>query len=201
MDETYLARGRIPEHAAGEADRLLARPAEFAGTLIGRSGLTCWRDWYRQVLTPHDGLIASGHPRIAKALARTQSASSLRVLLRDPIRFAWKYALGWRQPDEAEEPVSLDALTFGNLVHEVLREAVDALESDGGFAVARLPHIEAAIDAAVTVVARRWEAEAPVPPRITWDNARRRAREMALRALRACLKVLVDNRRQPGAAF
>src|SRR5262249_29905267 len=124
MGETYLGRGRVPEHAASGADRLLARPSEFAVTPIGRSGLTGWRDWYRPVLTAHDGLLGAGHPRIVKALARTQSASSLKVLLRDPIRFVWKYALGWRQPDEAEEPIALDALAFGNLVHEALREAV-----------------------------------------------------------------------------
>ena len=65
-DETYLARGRIPEHATSEADRLLARPGEFAGSEIGRSGLGCWRDWYRPALTPHDGLLGAGHPRILK---------------------------------------------------------------------------------------------------------------------------------------
>ena len=183
MDETYLARGRLPEHAASEADRLLARPGEFAATPIGHSGLGGWRDWYRPSLTPHDGLVGTGHPRIIMALARTQSASSLRVLLRDPIRFVWQYALGWRQPDEADEPVTLNPLTFGNLVHEVLREAVEALEADGGLAAAPLPRLEAAIDAGMASVARQWETVAPVPPRITWDNAQRRAREMALRAL------------------
>jgi RecB family exonuclease len=183
MEEIYLARGRIPEHAASEADRLLARPGEFADTPIGRSGIDCWRDWYASSVTPHDGLVQTGHPRIVKALARKQSASSLRVLLRDPIRFVWRYALGWRQPDQAEEPVILDSLSFGNLVHGVLREAVEALERDGGFAIALAPRIEATIDAAVSSVARRWEAEAPVPPPITWKNAKRRARELAMRAL------------------
>jgi hypothetical protein len=183
MNQTYLARGRIPEHAASEADRLLARPGEFAGAPIGRSGLLCWHDWYRQAPTAHDGLLGAGHLRIVKALARPQSASSLRLLLRDPIRFVWKYALGWRQPEEAEEPIALDPMSFGNLVHEVLRETVDALEHDGGFAAAALPRIDAAIDAAMMAVARRWEAEAPVPPRITWDNAQRRARDMVVRAL------------------
>lgn len=183
MDEIYLSRGRIPEHATSEADRLLARPGEFAATPIGRSGIDCWRDWYRPAVTQHDGMVSAGHPRITKALARTQSASSLRVLLRDPLRFVWKYALGWRQPEEADEPVALNALSFGNLVHELLREAVDALEQDGGLAAAAPPRIEVAIDAAIATVARHWEAAAPVPPRITWDNARHRARDMAVRAL------------------
>jgi hypothetical protein len=54
VDEIYLARGRIPRHAASEADRFLARPGEFADAPIGCSGLTCWHDWYREALTPHD---------------------------------------------------------------------------------------------------------------------------------------------------
>jgi hypothetical protein len=34
----YLNRSRTPEHAASEADRLLARPTEFEATAIARSG-------------------------------------------------------------------------------------------------------------------------------------------------------------------
>ena len=61
------------------------------------------------------------------------SATSLRLLLRDPIRFVWSYGLGWREPQLADDPITLDALTFGNLAHEVLENAVSALEADGGF--------------------------------------------------------------------
>ncbi|MBO0711550.1 MAG: PD-(D/E)XK nuclease family protein, partial [Acetobacteraceae bacterium] len=146
MERTYLARARTPEHVASEADRLLARPVEFAQTAIGRSGRGCWRDWYHMAVTAHDGRVGPDHPRIVKALGRTQSASSLRVLLRDPIRFVWKYALGWRQPDQAEEPVTLDALAFGNLVHELLGGAVTALERAGGLLLATPPQIVAAVD-------------------------------------------------------
>jgi len=32
------------------------------------------------------------------------SATSLKLLLRDPIRFVWRYALGWKQPDGARIP-------------------------------------------------------------------------------------------------
>jgi len=61
------------------------------------------------------------------------SATSLKLLLRDPIRFVWRYALGWRQPDESEEPLTLDALAFGILVHEIPQIAVSTLEANGGF--------------------------------------------------------------------
>ena len=201
MDRTYLARARIPEHVASEADRLLARPSEFAATPIGRSGLAVWRDWFRPAVTPHDGLVRPSHPRIEKALKRPQSASSLRVLLRDPIRFVWKYALGWRQPDEAEEPVVLDALSSGNLVHEVLREAVNALERTGGLAVATSLQIDVAIDEALEVVAQRWEAEFPVPPPITWRTAKRRARELSIQALKLHLDPLPGQRSWTEAPF
>ena len=55
LKEVYLARARIPEHAASESDRLLARPSEFGKTAIAASGLACWRDWFRPEITPHDG--------------------------------------------------------------------------------------------------------------------------------------------------
>ena len=68
---------------------------------------------------------------------RPLSATSLRLLLRDPIRFVWRYGLGWKQPEEADEPLTVDALAFGVLVHELLQRAVDALEPAGGIANAQ----------------------------------------------------------------
>ncbi len=120
LSETYLSRGRMPEHAASEADRLLARPTEFGETPIAISGIGCWGDWFKSEITAHDGLVGHVHPRLRKVFDRPMSATSLKLLLRDPIRFVWRYALGWKQPDPAEEPITLDALAFGSLVHEVL---------------------------------------------------------------------------------
>ena len=107
-----------PEHAASEADRLLGRPTEFGETPIAISGIGCWGDWFKSEITVHDGLVGRVHPRLRKAFDRPMSATSLKLLLRDPIRFVWRYALGWKQPDPAEEPITLDALAFGGLVHE-----------------------------------------------------------------------------------
>jgi hypothetical protein len=45
LNEIYLSRGRTPDHAASESDRLLARPSEFRNTPIARSGLGTWQDW------------------------------------------------------------------------------------------------------------------------------------------------------------
>ena len=47
LKDIYLSRGRIPDHAASESDRLLARPSEFQTTPIARSGLAAWHDWYK----------------------------------------------------------------------------------------------------------------------------------------------------------
>ena len=41
LKEIYLSRGRTPEQAASEADRLLARPSEFRNNPIAASGRSC----------------------------------------------------------------------------------------------------------------------------------------------------------------
>ena len=183
IKEIYLSRGRIPDHAASESDRLLARPSEFRNTPIARSGLGSWQDWYRPEITAHDGLVGRTHPRLQKVFRQAMSATSLKLLLRDPIRFVWRYALGWRQPEESEEPLTLDALAFGILVHEILQTAVSTLEVNGGFGKAKPQAIEKAVGDAVGAVASRWESEQPVPPPIIWRNALDSTREVSARAL------------------
>lgn len=183
MDEIYLGRARIPEHAANESDRLLARPSEFRNTPIARSGLGCWQDWYRPEITAHDGLVGRTHPCLQRVFRRAMSATSLKLLLRDPIRFVWHYALGWRQPEESEEPLTLDALAFGTLVHETLQTAVSTLEAEGGFGKAEPQDIERAVGGAAAVVASCWESDQPVPPSIIWRNALDSIREVSARAL------------------
>lgn len=183
MKETFLNRGRIPEHAATEVDRLLARPEEFSSLPIARSALDCWKDWYRPQATSHDGLIGVAHPRVAKTLARVQSASSLKLLLRDPVGYVWKYALGFREPVPADEPLTLDALTFGNLVHDLLKRCVDLLESQGGFGKAARADIESALIESGKALAGEWETEQPVPPAVIWVANLDAAQALALRAL------------------
>jgi hypothetical protein len=116
-DETYLRRNATPAHAFSETDRLMARPQEFAADpqAVGAQG--CWRDWRQAEITPHDGLVRADHPLVLAILGRTQSASSLRRLLRNPLSFVWVYAFGWREPQSSAEPLVLDALGIGDLVH------------------------------------------------------------------------------------
>jgi hypothetical protein len=182
-DAIYLGRGRTPPHAASESDRLLARPAEFGATAIARSGRACWRDWWHEAITAHDGLVGRQHPRLRKVFEQPASASSLKLLLRDPLRFAWRYALGWREPQEADEPLMLDALAFGNLLHETLQTAVDAMEVAGGFATATTAEINRAIARALRNVAADWEREQPVPPPLLWRSALEEVTRLAAAAL------------------
>ena len=91
---------------------------------------------------PHDGRYGADHTVITGALARTQSATSLQLLLRGPLGFVWKYALGWRAPEDLQQPLTITPEDFGKLVHELLRRTVDALEPSPGFGGATREEIE-----------------------------------------------------------
>ncbi len=183
-DETYLRRHRVPEHALSETDRLTARREEFQDLPQAKSASTCWRNWHRyQEITPHDGLIRPDHPVIQAILARTQSASSLRLLLRNPIGFVWRYGMSLQLPKSGEDPLTLDALAMGELVHQTLERALIALEADSGFAKASEDEIRQAVGAAATSISHAWELERPVPPRSVWGQTLADARMLGERAL------------------
>lgn len=167
-EETYLRRNAIPTHAYSEADRLLARADEFADDPQAKAARDCWIDWRRQDITPHDGLVRADHPLIQEILARTQSASSLKRLLRNPLGFVWVYAFGWHAPQDSIEPLVLDALDLGDLVHQVLDLALRDLEKTGGLASATDAAISAATNRAVTKIATEWELKKPIPPKLIW---------------------------------
>jgi PD-(D/E)XK nuclease superfamily len=181
--ERALSRARIPEHAFSEADRLMARPAEARAVSYIASASQCWRDWHNESFTAHDGRYRADHPVIKRALERTQSATSLRLLLRGPLGFLWKYGLGWRAPEDIEQPLTIAPEEFGKLVHEVLRRTVDALEPAPGFASASGSEIKAAMAAAATTVREAWPLERPVPPRLLWSNTVDHGARMAIAAL------------------
>jgi hypothetical protein len=182
-DETYLRRNAVPAHAFSETDRLMARPQEFAADHQAIGARACWRDWCLAEITPHDGLVRPEHPLILAILARTQSASSLKTLLRSPLGFVWRYAFGWEAPQSSAEPLVLDALAAGDLIHLVLDRALRNLEAAGGLASADTSAIEAAVAEASTTVAAEWESERPVPPNVIWDRTLGDARSLAGQAL------------------
>lgn len=196
-----LARTRIPVHAMSEQDRMMARPAEFAGTARAASADSCWQDWQIPGVTPHDGAVRPGHPVIARALGRVHSATSLKALLRNPLGFTWHYALGWREPDAGSEPMELDALQFGSLVHAILDAALPAIEAASGLSAAAPDIVAAAVAAARASVAADWEAEAGVPPAILWALTLDRAEAMAAAALSWPLPALQGVRSHAEVAF
>jgi hypothetical protein len=181
VTERPRSRTRTPEHAFSEGDRLLAR-IEDALRLPRIQGIvSCWTDWtLRLEPTPHDGGHRKDHPAVVRALSMPQSATSLRRLLRDPLGFVWLRALGMTAPELAVEPLQLDPVTFGDLVHELLRFAIERIEPTPGLVGATPEEIDNALEAAASDIAARWPLTQAVPPRLLWldtiEEARRRAR-------------------------
>jgi hypothetical protein len=180
---TVLRRARIPRHAFSEADRLLARPDEAAAAPAIAAADACWRNWRNQAITRHDGWVRADHPMIARALGQVQSATRIRLMLRDPLAFVWRYALGWRSLVADEQPLSFDDRAYGELVHDLLKRAVDALEPDPGYARAAHHEVEAALDVASSAIGAQWPLERSVPPSLLWRHTLADARNLALKAL------------------
>ena len=182
-DEAYLPRNRVPACAFSETDRLMARPAEFRILPQAVAASDCWFGWLRAEITPHDGAVRPDHPLIRAILERTQSASSLRMLLRNPLGFVWHYGLRWDAPESGDDPLTLDALAMGNLVHQSLDRALRTLEMDGGLANASEQRIAGAVDGAAAEVAREWEGDQAVPPPVIWRRTLDDVRALGIRAL------------------
>ena len=180
---TYLRRARCPDHAMSEADRLMARPGEFAASARAKAAIGCWRDWLDDAITPHDGMISPDHPVVVRVLARTHSATSLQILLRNPLGFVWKYAFGLKTPLAEEEPFRLDALTFGTLTHEILDAALKSLEISSGLGDAPRNAIAAAVAQATGQVGLGWQAATAIPPPLLWRATLSQAAELATAAL------------------
>jgi len=181
--EIYVRRNGVPAHAFSESDRLMARPQEFRALPQALTASACWRDWLREEITAHDGLVRADHPVMQAILNRTQSASSLRQLMRNPLGFVWQYGLRWRAPESGEEPLVLNALAMGDLVHMSLDRALRIIEAGSALVTATAEQIAAAVAAATVDVARAWETEHAVPPRVIWRRTLEDTRELSRRAL------------------
>lgn len=182
-NESFSRRNDVPGHAFSETDRLTARPKEFRAMTQAVAAHGCWRNWLRMEITPHDGLVRADHPVMRAILDRTQSASSLRLLLRNPLGFVWKYGLHWHAPQSSEDPLVLDALAMGDLVHQTLHQALQKLARDGGLSLDQEDRIIAAVGDAAAEIARLWENERAVPPPLIWRLTLKEARTLCSRAL------------------
>jgi len=166
---TRLQRIRIPSHAMSRSDRLLAQPLEFKQTKRARLAKTCWEDWHLDEVTPHDGLVRPDHPQIISALNKYHSTTSLKLLIRDPIGFVWTYALGFKSPEFDDEPLTLDARHFGNILHDILKRTVEAFELEDGFANASPEMIKREIDFAAYDAGLMFQISHPVPAAMIWS--------------------------------
>jgi hypothetical protein len=185
IKETYYTQTREPAHAASPSDRLLARSDEFAALPNAVSAIRAWKHWHQPAITCHDGLVRADHPVLHRAINRRQSATSLVKLLRDPIGYLWTYGFNWRSPEESDEPMMLDALAFGSLLHELLEKTVIQLEAGHpkGFAGASISEIKDVVDNVVGAVDALWTESRPVPPPVLWKRKLQEAAELAITAL------------------
>ncbi len=190
----YLRRNDRPAQAFSETDRLQARPAEFSALAQARAAYSCWQNWRRSDITPHDGLVRGGHPVLSNVALRTHSATSLKVLLRNPLGYVWRYGLGWRARDTSAEQFTMDSRNFGNLVHKVLERAVLALEASASLASASLEEKRAAVAASVREVAHEWASQQAVPPALVWQATLEQAGDLAVAALTVADSLMVKAR-------
>ena len=184
QDEIELARLRVPSHAYSETDRLLARPTDaLAEPRVSRSR-TCWRASYSNQVTAHDGLVARDHPVILRALGEPMSATTLRLLLRDPQAFVWVRGLDWRPKEFSRKPLTLDPAAFGELVHELISMSVRKLDSMGGVQRTSNDEREQVVADVAAAIQRAWPTERAVPPPALWASTLEKARGLTLHALK-----------------
>jgi hypothetical protein len=193
--EQYLQRNRTPGHAMSEADRLTARTNEHRTTPLAASANGCWVDWQAREITAHDGLVRTGHPMIAHTLGRMQSATSLKVLLRDPIGFVWKYGLGWKASLMGGEPLTLEHRDYGDILHKTLEGAVKRLEAADGVAKASREAVAAAVAEAMKETAVTFEADHAVPPQMIWKRALGEIQNLAFDVIRPEDETLLPGQR------
>ncbi len=175
-----VSRGRVPPHAYGEADRLLARPRDARLEPLIAGGLACWLSRSDPALTAYDGFVRPDHPLVERTLGGTLPIDALKRLLRDPSAFLLLDVLRFRRSEEEVAPLALDSRGRGELVHELLRRAVDALEAAPG----ERPEDQAFVAAAADAVAAEWPLTRSVPPPLPWRHAVEDAVALAVAGLR-----------------
>jgi hypothetical protein len=100
---------RSPQDIASAADHLLARPEEAAASSPAR------RQHHWHSCGPRSPAMMAHQPGHQSSSGQLISAvgNLMRLMLRDPLAFVWRYALGWRSLAEDDQPLTLDARTYG----------------------------------------------------------------------------------------
>jgi hypothetical protein len=176
-------RARKTRFAISEGDRLFMRSSEFADRPMALKAKTASTNWSRPNLNEHDGSITANHPRIEAVFRQVQSATSLQRLIRDPLGYVWKYALGMKAPEFDDEPILVDARIFGNVVHAILKVAVEKLNKLGGFTACTENVIRTEVFKARSAVGIRMEQSQPIPPALIWTQTLDRAERAAANTL------------------
>jgi hypothetical protein len=107
----------------------------------------------------------------------------VRLLLRSPLGLVWRYGMRLRMPENGADPLVLDALGMGDLVHMTLNLALQKLEAAAGLAKSGDSQIATAVQDAAGEVASVWESDRAVPPAVIWRRTLDEARLLASRAL------------------
>ena len=187
-EEVQVPADAPPTTPYDDADRRAHRPADLARDPARRGGVDAFRARQRDGLTAYDGVVPADHPALTAALAGPLAPSKLVPLLRDPFRFVGETVLRWAEPPLDDEPLDLDARTFGTLVHDVLERVTRSLAADGVAAHDGAPGLDAAFADALHAAAARFtqpgERDAfPPPPATLWRATLRRTDTLARRAL------------------
>lgn len=180
---THLERTDKRPFPMSRSDLMFMRPLDYSKTTDAVRSKMAVLDWERPTLTEHDGLVPASHPRIEAAFAQIQSATSLRLMIRDPLAYMWKYALGFHSPEFEDEPLTVDSRTFGNIVHEILKTVVRKLEKGDGFTAASDNLLKVETQMARMRVGAWFEQSRPVPPTLIWATTLDLAEEIAYKAL------------------
>ena len=89
----------------------------------------------------------------------------------------------WPSIELAQRPLAFDPIVFGELVHELMRRAVDTLEPHPGYARASRDEIERAVTSAADHIFDAWPLQRAVPPRLLWQDTLDEATRRCSRAL------------------
>lgn len=167
----------IPEtaHAASLYDRRFLSPSETRNDPIISAAHRAWRNWHVRTVTAHDGVLKPGNERLLKSVTRVHSATSLTLLISDPLVFFWRYTLGWQEP-EWDEPFALSPKDFGAIVHTVLEHAVRLITELKPLPQATERDIAVAVQTAVRAVRESWERP---PPRLLFERQLREVHHYA----------------------
>lgn len=182
-----LARCAPPSSPASLTELQAVRKDDFAESPQGSRASACWRAWHSRELTAYDGLVDAGDPAVKEAVAKAQSATSLRLMLSDPLGYVWKYCLGFSVPDTDDGLIGMSPRLFGSLLHETLRIAVDALDGPKGpgLGSADGQAVRFQVHKAAMTVKAKMETSQPVPPKLLWKGAVAKVEELAVDALTA----------------